>query len=161
MTVALALDLTMPERARQAHAACVVIEECYLVDPSSSHMVVSKIKPCICVHRSSHPFCRQCVPGLNWLGYASGCGMCASGNVGQWQVALAKAYMLWMWHVQIGQAMATLAIAYSHQPGVIDYGLSASARRNRPWHANIGCGLRASARRHRPLSAHIGGGLRA
>ena len=54
MTVALALDLTMPERARQAHAARVVIEECYLVDPSSSHMVVSKIKPCICKYKQIH-----------------------------------------------------------------------------------------------------------
>lgn len=24
------------------------------------------------VHRSSHPFCRRCVPGLNWPGRASG-----------------------------------------------------------------------------------------
>uniref|UniRef100_M1DUF3 Uncharacterized protein n=1 Tax=Solanum tuberosum TaxID=4113 RepID=M1DUF3_SOLTU len=72
MPVALALDLTIPERAQQAHAARVAIEECYLVDPSSSHMVVSKIKLCLCVHRSSHPFCRRCAPGLNWLGYASG-----------------------------------------------------------------------------------------
>uniref|UniRef100_M1DUP9 rRNA intron-encoded homing endonuclease n=1 Tax=Solanum tuberosum TaxID=4113 RepID=M1DUP9_SOLTU len=72
MTVALALDLTMPERACQAHAARVVIEECYLVDPATSHMVVLKIKPCICVHRSSRPFCRRCAPGLNWPGRASG-----------------------------------------------------------------------------------------
>lgn len=25
-----------------------VIDECYLVDPASSHMLVSKIKPCMC-----------------------------------------------------------------------------------------------------------------
>jgi hypothetical protein len=25
-----------------------VEEECYLVDPASSHMLVSKIKPCMC-----------------------------------------------------------------------------------------------------------------
>lgn len=25
-----------------------VAEECYLVDPASSHMLVSKIKPCMC-----------------------------------------------------------------------------------------------------------------
>lgn len=25
-----------------------VNEECYLVDPASSHMLVSKIKPCMC-----------------------------------------------------------------------------------------------------------------
>lgn len=30
--------------------SCVigVGEECYLVDPASSHMLVSKIKPCMC-----------------------------------------------------------------------------------------------------------------
>ena len=26
----------------------VLIYECYLVDPASSHMLVSKIKPCMC-----------------------------------------------------------------------------------------------------------------
>ncbi|KAK6772589.1 hypothetical protein RDI58_030116 [Solanum bulbocastanum] len=30
------------------HAARGVAEECYLVDPASSHMLVSKIKPCMC-----------------------------------------------------------------------------------------------------------------
>ena len=25
-----------------------VVKECYLVDPASSHMLVSKIKPCMC-----------------------------------------------------------------------------------------------------------------
>ncbi|KAM7459886.1 hypothetical protein LguiA_036130 [Lonicera macranthoides] len=66
-----------------------VEEECYLVDPASSHMLVSKIKPCmfkklvvglwvgsagppIGVHLSSRPFCRRCAPGLNWSGRASG-----------------------------------------------------------------------------------------
>ncbi|KAG6411842.1 hypothetical protein SASPL_129926 [Salvia splendens] len=66
-----------------------VDEECYLVDPASSHMLVSKIKPCMFkklvvglwagsagpphgVHRSSRPFCRRCAPGLNWPGRASG-----------------------------------------------------------------------------------------
>lgn len=29
-------------------AGCGVAEECYLVDPASSHMLVSKIKPCMC-----------------------------------------------------------------------------------------------------------------
>lgn len=48
MTAALALDPTVPERARRAHAARGVVEECYLVDPASSHMLVSKIKPCMC-----------------------------------------------------------------------------------------------------------------
>ena len=41
MTAALALDPTVPERARRAHAARGVVEECYLVDPASSHMPVS------------------------------------------------------------------------------------------------------------------------
>ncbi len=27
---------------------CRVINGCYLVDPASSHMLVSKIKPCMC-----------------------------------------------------------------------------------------------------------------
>lgn len=31
-----------------AHAVVGVVEECYLVDPASSHMLVSKIKPCMC-----------------------------------------------------------------------------------------------------------------
>ena len=32
------------------HPPCLlgVYEECYLVDPASSHMLVSKIKPCMC-----------------------------------------------------------------------------------------------------------------
>ena len=33
---------------RAAHADVDVGEECYLVDPASSHMLVSKIKPCMC-----------------------------------------------------------------------------------------------------------------
>lgn len=33
---------------RAAHAGVGVEEECYLVDPASSHMLVSKIKPCMC-----------------------------------------------------------------------------------------------------------------
>ncbi|KAF1856625.1 hypothetical protein Lal_00043444 [Lupinus albus] len=63
-----------------------VVDGCYLVDPASSHMLVSKIKPCmsrswtlgwvdrsaIGVHRSARPFCRRCAPGLNWPGRASG-----------------------------------------------------------------------------------------
>ncbi|PJZ17746.1 hypothetical protein CEW46_32735, partial [Bacillus cereus] len=31
-----------------SHAGGGVGEECYLVDPASSHMLVSKIKPCMC-----------------------------------------------------------------------------------------------------------------
>nr|TKR97781.1 hypothetical protein D5086_0000209810 [Populus alba] len=50
----------------------VVAKECYLVDPASSHMLVSKIKPCMCVHWSPRPFYRRCAPGLNWPGRASG-----------------------------------------------------------------------------------------
>jgi len=31
------------------HGLCLVVSyECYLVDPGSSHMLVSKIKPCMC-----------------------------------------------------------------------------------------------------------------
>ncbi|CAN6474409.1 unnamed protein product [Victoria cruziana] len=62
---------------------------CYLVDPASSHMLVSKIKPCMFkklvlgfwvgptgpplgVHRLSRPFYRRYAPGLNWPGRASG-----------------------------------------------------------------------------------------
>ncbi|KAF3969136.1 hypothetical protein CMV_007048 [Castanea mollissima] len=72
-------------------------EECYLVDPASSHILVSKIKSCMLqskslnedplegksgassrersapgVHRSARPFYRRCAPGLNWPGRASG-----------------------------------------------------------------------------------------
>ena len=31
-----------------ARATRGVAEDCYLVDPASSHMLVSKIKPCMC-----------------------------------------------------------------------------------------------------------------
>ena len=48
MTIALSLDPTMTKRARRSHAARDVFEECYLVYPASSHMLVSKIKPCMC-----------------------------------------------------------------------------------------------------------------
>ena len=48
MTVALTLELTLPKRACRAHAVRSVVEEFYLVDPASSHMLVSKIKPCMC-----------------------------------------------------------------------------------------------------------------
>ena len=39
-----------PERGpeRDGHAGAGVGKECYLVDPASSHMLVSKIKPCMC-----------------------------------------------------------------------------------------------------------------
>ena len=38
---------------RLLNSTCVLValrdrEECYLVDPASSHMLVSKIKPCMC-----------------------------------------------------------------------------------------------------------------
>ncbi|KAG9444695.1 hypothetical protein H6P81_016035 [Aristolochia fimbriata] len=61
---------------------------CYLVDPASSHMLVSKIKPCMFkklvvgpwvgrsvrqgCNVSTRPFYRRCAPGLNWPGRASG-----------------------------------------------------------------------------------------
>ncbi|KAL0287984.1 UNVERIFIED_CONTAM: hypothetical protein Sradi_7113000 [Sesamum radiatum] len=75
-----------PPPSWSSHAGGGVGEECYLVDPASSHMLVSKIKPCMFkklvvglwvgpaagVHRSSRPFCRRCAPGLNWPGRASG-----------------------------------------------------------------------------------------
>ena len=48
MTAALAYDPTVPKRTRGAHAAHSIVEECYLVDPASIHMLVSKIKPCMC-----------------------------------------------------------------------------------------------------------------
>ena len=34
--------------ARPGSCDAGVDEECYLVDPASSHMLVSKIKPCMC-----------------------------------------------------------------------------------------------------------------
>ncbi|KAK8590519.1 hypothetical protein V6N13_057412 [Hibiscus sabdariffa] len=64
-------------------------KECYLVDPASSHMLVSKIKPCMFKklvvgprigsagpphgeHWSARPYCQRCAPGLNWPGRSSG-----------------------------------------------------------------------------------------
>lgn len=38
----------LAQPTRQGHAGDGVGEECYLVDPASSHMLVSKIKPCMC-----------------------------------------------------------------------------------------------------------------
>lgn len=38
---------TRPARSSASHGADVG-KECYLVDPASSHMLVSKIKPCMC-----------------------------------------------------------------------------------------------------------------
>ncbi|KAK4846728.1 hypothetical protein QYF36_021343 [Acer negundo] len=86
MLVLLDADL---EWLYNVHASVGVVKECYLVDPASSHMLVSKIKPCMFkklvvgpwvgstgpprgVHRSARPFCRRCAPGLNWPGRASG-----------------------------------------------------------------------------------------
>ncbi|CAN4123478.1 unnamed protein product [Withania somnifera] len=40
-----------PDRARSGRPGSCdagVAEECYLVDPAGSHMLVSKIKPCMC-----------------------------------------------------------------------------------------------------------------
>ncbi|KAF3327821.1 hypothetical protein FCM35_KLT06427 [Carex littledalei] len=75
---------SVPELTRR-----LSFKTCYLVDPASSHMLVSKIKPCMFkklvvgpwagsagpphgVNRPIRPFCRRCVPGLNWPGRASG-----------------------------------------------------------------------------------------
>ena len=47
-------DLLRDGRARSearsggARAKRAVVKDCYLVDPASSHMLVSKIKPCMC-----------------------------------------------------------------------------------------------------------------
>lgn len=48
MTAVLVLDPAPPVRARPGSCDAGVVEECYLVDPASSHMLVSKIKPCMC-----------------------------------------------------------------------------------------------------------------
>lgn len=42
------LDPVAARVADGTHAVAGVVEECYLVDPASSHMLVSKIKPCMC-----------------------------------------------------------------------------------------------------------------
>ncbi|KAL0305327.1 UNVERIFIED_CONTAM: hypothetical protein Sangu_3037300 [Sesamum angustifolium] len=42
------LCLPRNKRSTLVHAGGGVGEECYLVDPASSHMLVSKIKPCMC-----------------------------------------------------------------------------------------------------------------
>lgn len=47
-TAVLALAPSAPSGAGRAHATPASYEECYLVDPASSHMLVSKIKPCMC-----------------------------------------------------------------------------------------------------------------
>ena len=47
MTLAVVLVL-LSVRGSNACAVCNVINGCYLVDPASSHMLVSKIKPCMC-----------------------------------------------------------------------------------------------------------------
>ncbi|MCE3216261.1 hypothetical protein HAX54_005767, partial [Datura stramonium] len=48
MMVELVLDLAVPFSADQGSCDTGVSKECYLVDPASSHMLVSKIKPCMC-----------------------------------------------------------------------------------------------------------------
>lgn len=47
-TAAVVLNLVVAYVLDGAHATVGVVEECYLVDPASSHMLVSKIKPCMC-----------------------------------------------------------------------------------------------------------------
>ena len=45
----LAFVLALPHLSgNKACMMCRVINGCYLVDPASSHMLVSKIKPCMC-----------------------------------------------------------------------------------------------------------------
>lgn len=39
---------TSSRKGRRASSGTGVDKECYLVDPASSHMLVSKIKPCMC-----------------------------------------------------------------------------------------------------------------
>ena len=46
-TAALVLALELHSSTR-FHTGVGIVEECYLVDPASSHMLVSKIKPCMC-----------------------------------------------------------------------------------------------------------------
>ncbi|KAH0669922.1 hypothetical protein KY285_024061 [Solanum tuberosum] len=53
MMVALALDSSVPERARRAHAAHDVVEECYLVDPASSHMSTRALPVAAMIHDNS------------------------------------------------------------------------------------------------------------
>ena len=42
------VDLVMALVSKQGCSSFGVANECYLVDPASSHMLVSKIKPCMC-----------------------------------------------------------------------------------------------------------------
>ncbi|KAK4357746.1 hypothetical protein RND71_023356 [Anisodus tanguticus] len=48
MMVALASNPSVPVSADRGRAGADVGEGCYLVDPASSHMLVSNIKPCMC-----------------------------------------------------------------------------------------------------------------
>lgn len=48
MIVAPALDLLPPFGCSKVLRGSGIEKECYLVDPASSHMLVSKIKPCMC-----------------------------------------------------------------------------------------------------------------
>ena len=41
------LDVLRPICGLKTFTMCRVINGCYLVDPASSHMLVSKIKPCM------------------------------------------------------------------------------------------------------------------
>ena len=40
--------IALCSRAERKHEWSASMKECYLVDPASSHMLVSKIKPCMC-----------------------------------------------------------------------------------------------------------------
>ncbi|KAL0745293.1 hypothetical protein Bca101_102222 [Brassica carinata] len=48
-----------------------VIYECYLVDPASSHMLVSKIKPCMCKYERIQTWPTMVVTGDGELGFDS------------------------------------------------------------------------------------------
>ena len=42
------LPLLLAYAAQGGHMIVGIVKGCYLVDPASSHMLVSKIKPCMC-----------------------------------------------------------------------------------------------------------------
>ncbi|KAK7313622.1 hypothetical protein VNO77_38810 [Canavalia gladiata] len=52
----------------------LVIDGCYLVDPASSHMLVSKIKPCMCKYELIQTWPTMVVTGDGELGFDSGEG---------------------------------------------------------------------------------------
>ncbi|KAF7821638.1 hypothetical protein G2W53_027093 [Senna tora] len=84
-TVALVMQRSSRHYTKEGCGRCNMSkEDCYLVDPTGSHMLISKIKPCMSrswtvgwversasgVYRSARPFYQRCAPGLNWPGRA-------------------------------------------------------------------------------------------